>query len=253
VPALRALDAAHPQARITLIGLPRLREAAARLERYIDHFIAFPGFPGMPEAPGEPPFDLNAVPDFFAQMKRESFDLAIQMHGSGEIANPLMVLMGASHNGGYYRPGRYCPDGERYLKWQEGEDEVQRWLRLVAHLGAPAQGSFLEFPLQPEDWAEWRALRLERYVCLQCATKSQRYAEVADALAAEGWNVVPIELGGRASLGGTAAVIAKASLVLSSDPDARLIAAAMRTPAAPLSPDVRQTLRQARELLTRTL
>ena len=247
VPAMRALDAAYPQAQITLIGLPSLREAAARLGRYLDRFAAFPGFPGMPEARCE----LDAVPEFFAQMKRESFDLAIQMHGSGEVANPLMVLMGASQNGGYYRPGRYCPDGERYLKWQEGEDEVQRWLRLAAHLGAPAQGSFLEFPLQPEDWAEWRALRLERYVCLHCGTQSPRYAEFADALAAEGWNVVPVELGGRTSLGGTAALIAKARLVLSSDPDLKLIAAAMRTPAAPLSPDVRQTLREARELLER--
>lgn len=260
VPVLRALDAAYPQARITLIGLPRLRSVAARLHRYIDAFAAFPGFPGIP---GE--CDLDAVPDFFENMKRERFDLAIQMHGSGEIANPLMVLMGASRNAGFYRPGRYCPDGQRYLPWQDEEDEVQRWLRLAAHLGAAPRGSFLEFPLKPEDWAEWRALRLEKYVCLHCGAQPQRFAELGDALAAEGWNVVltgspqvadamrepAISLAGRTSLGGTAAVIAKARLVVSSDRATSLIAAAMRTPTARLSADVRQTLREARELLAR--
>lgn len=265
VPALRALDAAYPEAHITLIGLAPLRDIAARLQRYLDGFAAFPGFPGIPGVLGDSGLDLDAVPDFFERMKSERFDLAIQMHGAGEIANPLMVLMGAAHNAGFYRPGRYCPDAQRYLEWRDEEDEVQRWLRLAAHLGAPPRGSFLEFPLQPEDWAEWRALGLEKYVCLHCGAQPQRFAEVGDALAAEGWNVVvtgnvqvaaemhepAISLAGRTSLGGTAAVIAKARLVVSSDPATSLIAAAMRTPTAKLSADVRQTLREARELLAR--
>jgi ADP-heptose:LPS heptosyltransferase len=261
VPALRALDAAFPEASITLIGLPRLRDIASRLHRYIDAFAAFPGFPGIPDVE----CDLDAVPDFFARMRAERFDLAVQMHGSGEIANPLMVLMGAAHHAGFHREGRYCPDAQRYLRWRDDEDEVARWLRLAAHLGAAPRGSFLEFPLQPQDWAEWRALRLEKYVCLHCGAQPQRFAELGDALAAEGWNVVltgaapvaaamhepAISLAGRTSLGGTAAVIAKARLVVSSDADTALIAAAMRTPATRLTADVRETLREARALLGR--
>jgi ADP-heptose:LPS heptosyltransferase len=261
VPALRALDAAHPEASITLIGLPRLRDIASRLDRYIDAFAAFPGFPGLP---GEE-CDLDAVPDFFERMKAARFDLAVQMHGAGEIANPLMVLMGAAENAGYFRPGRYCPDAQRYLPWQDEEDDVARWLRLAAHLGAAPRGSFLEFPLRPQDWEEWRALRLDRYVCLHCGAQSQRFAELGDALAAEGWKVVltgnasvaaamrepAISIAGRTSIGGTAAVIAKARLVVSSDAETSLIAAAMRTPTARVAPDVRQTLREARELLAR--
>jgi ADP-heptose:LPS heptosyltransferase len=266
VPALRALDAAYPEAHITLIGLPLARELAARLRRYLDGFAAFPGFPGMVG----PDCDLDAVPDFFQRMKNQSFDLAIQMHGSGEIANPLMVLMGAASNAGFYRPGRYRPDAQRYLQWRDEEDEVPRWLRLAAHLGAPAKGSFLEFPLEPQDWAEWRALRLEHYVCLHCAGRSEPLAEMGDALAAEGWRVVltgtpplaqrvaatmhepAISLAGRTSLGGTAAMIAKAGLLVSSDRTASLIGAAMRTPTVTfLGHEVRQGLREARELLAR--
>lgn len=262
VPAFRALDAAYPDAHFTLIGVPRVRELAARLRRYLDAFAAFPGFPGIPDCE----LDLDAVPGFFERMKIQRFDLAIQMHGAGEIANPLMVLMGAEHNAGYYRPGRYCPDAQRFLEWQEGEDEVSRWLRLAAHLGAPAKGGFLEFPLQPQDWDEWRALRLEKYVCLHCGGQPERYAEVGDALAAEGWNVVltgnpqlagamrepAVSLAGRTSLGGTAAVIAKARLLVSTDRDVSLIGAAMRTPTVTLGgQEVRQALREARELLAR--
>jgi ADP-heptose:LPS heptosyltransferase len=260
VPALRALDAAYPEAHITLIGLPLVRELAARLRRYLDGFAEFPGFPGIP---GFDP-DLDAVPGFFERMRNQRFDLAIQMHGSGEIANPLMVLMGAARNAGFHRPGRYCPDAQRFLQWQDDEGEVQRWLRLAAHLGAPAKGGFLEFPMQPQDWDEWRALRLENYVCLHCSAQPQRFAELGDALAAEGWNVVltgkaevaaamrepAISLAGRTSLGGTAAVIAKARLIVSSDDDASLIAAAMRTPCMKLKETPgRQALREARELL----
>jgi uncharacterized membrane protein len=247
VPALRALRAANPDAHFTLIGLPAAQELAARLRRYLDGFVAFPGFPGMPGIE----CDLDAVPDFFERMKRQRFDLAVQMHGSGEVANPLMVLMGAARNAGYHRGGRYCPDAQRYLEWRDDEDEVRRWLRLAAHLGAVPRGTHLELPLEARDWEQWRELRLEHYVCLHCRSQPRRFAEVGDALATEGWNVVltgsdavrgemhqpAVSLAGRTDLGGTAAAIAKASLVVTNDPDALLIAAAMRTPAAVLTAD----------------
>lgn len=257
VPAIRALDAAYPQAHLTLIGSPRARELASRLRRYVDAFAEFPGFPGLPGG-----CELDAVPGFFERMKASGFDLALQMHGSGEIANPLMVLMGARNNAGFYRSSRYCPDAGRFLPWDDREGDVARWLRLVTHLGVAPKGHFLEFPLSPDDWAEWRALRLERYVCLHCDRASQPLAELADALATEGWRVVVSgntavaaemrqpALRLAASLGGTAAVIAKARLVISSDEDASVIAAAMRTPCLRLRGEAPpQALREARQLL----
>lgn len=257
VPAIRALDAAYPDAHITLIGAARGRELAARLRRYLDAFAEFPGFPGLP---GQ--CQIEAVPEFFERMKASRFDLAIQMHGSGEIANPLLVLMGARDNAGFYRPGRYCPDAERFLAWDGREGDVARWLRLATHLGAQPKGNFLEFPLSADDWAEWRALGLERYVCLHCEQPSRPLAELADCLAMEGWRVVVSgdtavasemrqpALRLATSLGGTAAVIARARLVISSDEDATVIAAAMRTPCLRLRGEAPpQALREARQLL----
>jgi ADP-heptose:LPS heptosyltransferase len=46
VPAWRALRAACPQARITLVGLPWARDLVDRLH-CLDDFIAFPGHPGI--------------------------------------------------------------------------------------------------------------------------------------------------------------------------------------------------------------
>jgi ADP-heptose:LPS heptosyltransferase len=254
VPALRALDAEYPAARITLIGLPWAREFARRFRRYIDAFIEFPGFPGMPERE----VDTAAYPVFFEQMNSARFDLALQMHGSGRFTNPLTVLMGAKRTAGFYQRGSYCPDAERFLEWQESEHEVLRYLRLLETLGIGARGTHLEFPLTEADWDEWRALRLERYVCVhpgaQLASRRwppERFAQVADELAREGWRVAltgtapeaplvrqvaaamrepAIELAGRTSLGALAALIGRARLVVCNDTGVSHIAAAMRTP-----------------------
>jgi ADP-heptose:LPS heptosyltransferase len=254
VPALRALDAEYPAARITLVGLPWAREFAARFRRYIDDFIEFPGFPGMPERP----CDTAALPSFFETMNQARFDLAIQMHGAGHFTNPLTALMGAQRTAGFYLPGHYCPDTERFLEWRPREHEVLRYLRLLDHLGVPAKGTHLEFPLTDSDWAEWRALKLEHYVCIHPGAQlpsrrwpPERFAQVADTLAMAGWSIVltgtaaeapltrsvaqamhepALDLAGRTSLGGLAALIGRARMLLSNDTGVSHIAAATRTP-----------------------
>src|SRR5690348_2568459 len=143
VPAVRAIRAAHAGARIALVGLPWARELAMRFSRYFDGFVEFPGFPGLPERVP----DISSIPGFFQQVGEQGFDLVLQMHGSGELSNPLAVLMGGALTAGYYRPGHYRPDPQRFFPWRDGEHEVLRWLRLVRELGIEPRGSELEFPL----------------------------------------------------------------------------------------------------------
>jgi ADP-heptose:LPS heptosyltransferase len=246
VPALRALRGGFPQARIALIGLPWARELAARLRHYVDEFIEFPGFPGMPERVP----DLAALPEFFRAMRERAFDLALQLHGSGELTNPITQLMGAQRTAGYYRRG----DPE----WRDAEHEVLRWLRLLEHLGIASRGTQLEFPLREADWQEWRSLRLQRYAVIHAGAQlvsrrwpAERFAEVGDALAAEGLRIVltgaigeaqltrtlqqlmrqpALDLAGRTTLGALGALIARARLVVCNDTGVSHIAAAMSTP-----------------------
>ncbi|MGH8668034.1 MAG: glycosyltransferase family 9 protein [Burkholderiales bacterium] len=254
VPALRAFDTAWPDARITFIGLPWARQFAARFRHYIDAFVEFPGFPGMAERN----VDAAALPGFFETARTLRFDLVLQMHGSGEITNPLAILLGAGRAAGFYRPGRFCPDPNRYLEWRDDEQEVLRWLRLAGRLGAPDCGTHLEFPFCDGDFREWRAFDLRHYAVLhpgsQLASRrwpAERFAQVGDALAQEGMRVVitgtaaeaglarrvkdamrqpALDLAGRTTLGGLAALISRARLLVANDTGVSHIAAATRTP-----------------------
>jgi ADP-heptose:LPS heptosyltransferase len=137
---------------------------------------------------------------------------------------------------------------------------VLRWLRLLEHAGAPSKGTQLEFPLAEQDQREFQLLRLADlpYAVVHAGSQLpsrrwplERFAEVADALAAEGLRVVltgsraeasltarlraamrepAIDLAGRTSLGALAAVIGRARLLVSNDTGVSHIAAAMQTP-----------------------
>jgi ADP-heptose:LPS heptosyltransferase len=256
VPALRALRAAYPRAHMALVGLPWARGFAARFHSYLDEFIEFPGFPCMPERECEP----AAVRAFLQGMEKRRFGLVLQMHGDGRFTNPLVSLMGAAGMAGFYVPGRFCPDPARFLEWRAREHEVTRFLRLLEHLGIPGKGTQLEFPLADVDRRECESFGLgdEPYAVVHPGSQlpsrrwpAQRFAEVADALAADGMRVVltgvgaeiplvqetkafmlqpALDLAGRTTLGGLAALLSRARLLVSNDTGVSHIAAAMQTP-----------------------
>jgi len=270
VPALRALDAAYPAAHITLIGSARVRALALRLRRYLDGYLQFPGFPGIPGRS-----NLNALPGFFDEARAARFDLALQMQGSGEVANPLMVLLGAKRTAGYYRLGRFCPDPGRYVAWRDDDGEVLRSLRLLEHLGAPARGTHLEFPLLESDVREAARFGAEGHALLHpsgAGWGAARFAELGDALAAEGLPVAltgtersgaitravgeamrepALDLAGRTTLGSFGAVVARARLVVTAHPGVAVLAAATHTPAVLIAPGA--TLQDALQDVARAL
>ena len=265
VPAFRALRAALPQAEITLIGLPWASSFVERFEQYLDGFIELPGYPGLPERTPQ----LAAIPRFLARVQERRLDLAIQMHGSGSITNSLTVLLGARLNAGYFVPGEYCPDEERFLPYPHAGLEIRRHLQLMDFLGIPAQGEHLEFPLDPDDFRALAAvedavgLRQTDYVCVHPGAGSparrwppERFAAVADALAARGLQVVltgtaeeaelarvvaramkarALNLVARTNLGALGALLAGARLLVSNDTGVSHIAAALRVPSVAIS------------------
>jgi ADP-heptose:LPS heptosyltransferase len=265
VPALRALRAALPQAEVVLVGLPWARVLVERYPEYLDGFREFPGFPGLPERP----VDVAAVPAFLAAMQAEKFDLAVQLHGGGPFVNPLVVLFGARHAAGFYLPGDYCPDPERFLPWPAEGLEVRRLLKLTDFLGAPAAGEHLEFSLFDRDFAALRAaggaaaLKPGGYACVHpgASVPERRwppghFAAVAVALAARGLNVVLtgtageavltgavgrslpgpfLDLAGRTDLGAAGALLSGARLLICNDTGVSHLAAALRLPSVVIS------------------
>lgn len=199
VPALRALRAAFPHARISLLGLPRAREFLSRCAA-VDEWLGFPGWPGMPEQA----LDVARVPGFLAEMQARHVDLAVQLHGNGSTSNGLVALLGAQRCAGFHAPGGWVPPGQeaRFRPWPEQGHESERLLSLCRHLGLPTADERLEFPLRPQDhealleiWPDRE--RGQPYVCLHAGAQlasrrwpALRFAAVADALADAGYTVV---------------------------------------------------------------
>lgn len=258
VPALRALRAALPHAHITLVGLPWARELLRRFPRELDGVIAFPGHPALPERA----VDAEAQPAWRAALAARRADLAIQLHGSGEISNTIVAGFGARLTAGFAPPP--LPSSPAWLRYPAHGPEILRLLALTRHLGAPPHSPALAFPLIAEDFTELTAsgiqatLGAHAYVCLHAGARDRSkcwparcFARVGDALARRGLRVV---LTGSAaehdlaaqvaaqmrcpalnaalplSLGAMAALMSRALLLVCNDTGVSHMAAALRLP-----------------------
>ncbi|WP_414676515.1 glycosyltransferase family 9 protein [Methylibium sp.] len=264
VPALRALRAGLPDAEITLIGLPWMRGLAERLAP-VDRFIEFPGYPGLPERA----CDVRVLPDFLAQVQDRRFDLAVQLHGSGRIANPLVASFGARRIAGFRDEVAWWPqaNGPWFARWPDEGHEIDRLLTLTTALGFAPRGRELEFPVHEADRRELRALfdgaPPRRYACVHAGSQLpsrrwgiERFAAVADALAERGLTVVltggeperelvdalaramrhpALALAGRTSLWTLGALVEGAELVVCNDTGLSHVASALATPSVVVS------------------
>lgn len=258
IPALRALRAAWPNSELSLISLPHIQPLAHRFAHYVDELLVFPGFPGISECP----VDRSGLITFLTAT-RGCFDLALQMHGSGEMSNHFVDLLGAKKVAGFFAPGQYCPNPTTFLPYPAREAEINRHLKLLSFLGIPAQGTELEFPLLDSDLEkllelpEATILEPGRYVCLHVgASKTDHcwsphcFAVVADELACLGLQVVftgtaaeqervetvrqsmrydAFNLCGRTTVGTLAALFSGACLLISNDTGVAHLATALHT------------------------
>jgi ADP-heptose:LPS heptosyltransferase len=267
VPAFRALRAAYPFAEIRLIGLPWASDLVRQYDAYLDGLFVLPGFPGMPEAP----FDARAFAQFLIEVQAWEPDLVLQMHGSGDLSNPLALLLGGQTTAGYYLPGQYCADPRRFIPYPADLPEVDRHLRLLKYLGVPLQGRHKEMPVYDKDRRALADLLASRggldgpYGVIHPGASTpdhcwppERFATVADGLAAEGLRIVltgsageagvtsavqaamrgpAVDLTGRTTLGVLAALLADAALLVSNDTGVMHLGEAVRTPLVAVSFD----------------
>ncbi|MBE9585945.1 glycosyltransferase family 9 protein [Mucilaginibacter sp. JRF] len=265
VPAFRALRAAYPQAKITLVGMPWGKSFTQRFNKYFDDFIHFPGYPGLPEQKFEPA-DFTR---FLTQVQSRKFDLSIQLQGNGSVVNPMVELFGAKYTAGYTIDGHYAPDNGLFMPYPDEGHEIERHVNLMEFLGIPSQGSSLEFPLFKEDKIAFAELNLniepQRYICVHPGSRGawrqwpvQYFAALADYCAEQGYKIVitgtaeeheiiehlkshmrymEIDTSGKTSLGVVAMLIRDAALLISNCTGVSHISSAFSTPSIVISMD----------------
>ena len=259
IPALRALRRQLPQAHITLVGLPSALPVLERFSGYVDEFVAFPGDPAFPEQP----VNEAALAAFYQSMQARRFDLALQMHGSGQRSNEIVLAMQPAQWLGFVPESKDAIPG-RLLPWPMHLHEVHRYLALLEHAGLEASDDSLDFPLNEEDAIEADALAeqanidMHRAIFLHAGARLasrrwpvERYATVARALESEGWQIVltgshsetPLldllqaiagrrftSVCGDTSLGTLAALLKRARLLICNDTGISHVAAAVKAP-----------------------
>lgn len=129
MPAMDALAAAYPDAKITLLG-------TAMHQRLLAHR---PGAPHEVQVLPEHALDGGACSrgeceDFFARMRQRHFDLAVQLHGGGRFSNRAVAMLGARHTIGLRAPGAL--ELERTVPYRYYQHEMLRALEVVSLVGA---------------------------------------------------------------------------------------------------------------------
>jgi ADP-heptose:LPS heptosyltransferase len=253
VPALRALRTAWPAADLTYIGLPRTEWFAERFSPYIDRFEPLRAWSGLPET-ADDPAEQEA---FSSRMRARRFDIAFQLHGDGPVTNDLIATLGASRTAGLARPGAPRPDARTFPDVPDAS-EVERTLLPVRAAGVATDDRGLAWPESPFDVRGLFGLEPDTYAVLHAGASlpSRRwapagFARVADVLGGLGLEIVltgvaaeaaitrrvaastrapTVDLAGALDLGGAAALIRRARLVVTNDTGVSHLAAAVGTP-----------------------
>jgi ADP-heptose:LPS heptosyltransferase len=203
-----------------------------------------------------PPVHADQLDRFFEAMRRERFDLAVQLHGGGRYSNPFVRRLGAR-----VAIGLQAADAtplDRVVPYRHRHHEVLRYLEVVALAGAPPLGIEPRVAVTAADRVEaagvvphddrlmvainpgaidprrrWpvdsfaqvaRAL-IDMSACV-VVTGGDVDRPLADRLAAATAGVATC-VAGRLSLGGTAALFERCRLVLSNDSGPLHLAAAV--------------------------
>lgn len=152
VPALRSLRAGAPAAHVTCVGVPAGRWLLERYPHLVDAWIDLPSWPTVPEADGDPADTVRLLAAVGG-----SFDLAVQLQGSGGPINRLTEELTSDIAAAHVSRGErvIVPDDRAVFarRWPSHGHEIERLCGLVRALGFPDGGTRLEFPVTTDDHA----------------------------------------------------------------------------------------------------
>lgn len=258
IPALEALRAAYPDAEITYLGTHWHPELLAGRPGPWDRVVVVPPYPGV-RGGEENPRDSREVRAFFAEQRRERYDVVVQLHGGGGNSNPFVSQLGARLTVGSRGVG--APPLDRWIPYVYYQHEVLRFLEVVGRIGAPPVHLEPALALTEADRSaadEVLAPTAAPLVVLHPGATDPRrrwppehFAAVGDGLAARGAAVAvigtgpadraaasglaaamrtpPTDLTDRLTLPGVVGLLARSVLLVGNDSGPRHLAAAVGT------------------------
>lgn len=258
VPALDALKAAFPDAELVLLGRKWHRDFLKARPGPVDRVIVLPKCDGLPHETDHVE-DPEEVASFFADVRAERFDIALQMHGGGGNSNPFISTLGARLTAGLRAEG--APPLDINIPYVLYHNEVLRYLEVAGSVGAVPTGVTPEVAVTARDRQalsdEMPVLRKPCVVLHPGATDVRRrwslrkMAALADLLVARGMCVYVTgiaeeaavvaqvvsqaqaeihNLCGKLSLPGMLALLESAALLVSNDTGPLHLARAIGTP-----------------------
>lgn len=258
LPALEAVRAAYPDAELVLLGRRWHHDFLTGRPGPVDRVIVVPPLLGVStpddaDAPADPPAE------FLAAVRAERFDVALQLHGGGRFSNPFVRRLGARVTAGPRAPGAEPLD--RWLRYAYWQHEAHRYLEVAALVGAAPVSLQASVAVTEPDRAEAAGAvpPVDGPLVavhpgagdLRRRWPAERFAAVADALAADGAHVVVTgdagdrelvarvvgamrrparPLAGALSLGGLAGLLARCALVIGNDTGPLHLARAVGAP-----------------------
>jgi ADP-heptose:LPS heptosyltransferase len=255
IPALDALRAAYPAARITYLGLPWHVDLLENRPGPWDAVDAVPPYPNL--IAGDE-VDDDRIDDFVRRHRAERYDLAVQIHGGGGSSNPFMERLGARVTAGARDAG--APQLDRSVRYAYYQHEVLRFLEVVALVGAPPVTIEPRLALTAADVRHAETalpISAQPLVVLHPGASDPRrrwpvesFAEIARALADRGSRVAvvghgpddaragvriaeltdAVNLVGALDMKAMVGVLARARLVVANDSGPRHLGAALGTP-----------------------
>lgn len=256
LPCLWSLRTAYPKARLVYVGQQWHARFLVRGRTPVDDVLVLPPCPGInaSDAHGA------ALDSFIGDLRKKSFDLALQIYGGGRIANPLVKRFGARTTIGFR--AQDAPGLDRHISYAPLQNRRLQLLEMAALAGAPPELPNPELLILPEDRDEIAAIlhTLDRpFVLLNPGASDPRrrwpaikFGAAGDGLASQGFQVLvhgtaseaalcrsviesmrsqAIDLSGRLSLGGLCALMARAALLVSNDTGPLHLATATGAPA----------------------
>ncbi|MBV9454687.1 MAG: glycosyltransferase family 9 protein [Rubrobacter sp.] len=134
LPAIAALRGAYPEAEITLLGAAVQVELLAGRSEPVDRAIVVPSSTGVNGPDTGVDEDEKDLERFFARMREERFDLALQMHGGGGYSNPFVRRFEARVTAGAQAPD--APPLDRTIPYVYFQNEILRQLEVASLVGA---------------------------------------------------------------------------------------------------------------------